>query len=922
MQWQELRSHIRHLPQEDLDRIERAFRLGKQAHGDQKRKSGEPYFNHPIAVAHMVVDMGADRDTIIAALLHDTVEDTDLTLEEIEAEFGKPVADLINGVTKLSTKDLEAKTSLDQQLETLRKIFTQMQDDVRIMVIKIVDRLHNMQTVEFLSEARRIGLARESFDVYVKIARRLCMHDVGNEMEALCLSVLEPQLFEHLSAERVRREHGGHALLQKMQKAFRTSHSDTARDVQVLYEHPSWEKLKARELHTGEQMTGFSDFTLIFVCPTIDACYATMGALHQLWHRETLSFQDFINAPLLNGYKGLHTTVILEDGTRVRCKMRTPEMDLYAHRGITRHCFQGKPLGLGAFLPWAERISPLTEDTKGRSKEFWESLQSDILGESMIIHGPGDMTVSLPKNATALDGAIYILGKEALRTAALKVNGKDVRLNYLLENGQSLAITLADERLADREWLKWVQTAYGMAIIRGALATDMSDEMKLQLGRHMLNQYLVQRKKGFIEEFDEASLLQNLQGIDANSLEEVFMAVADGHLEPSDVYEALFEKRKKPSEQSTASVIRYGTHVDNTDLMDRLSTVHRAHRKHLHLIQYKRGRKGERDMVFLRGIFRKQELKNFLDELRQAGAEDVTTPIPFTRIFTSLNLIVLFLVWGLDPVFAYLLLHHPQLSPIDLTIIRFWSLTVTSAIGLLWARWRSPLAETRIPLGDFSLWSSAALLFCVALSTYGALQTTLPSHYTIPMTAAGVLLTSIVNRRRWLVLVCTWLLMGAGIGMLLASTPEWPLHGIAMTLLAVASFSAFSLVSERYKRHQNVQARIVQYFFILSLICAVATIPLFSLSNIPSLPLSVIAWAMLFSIFVSGLPYYIYYLLLSHKQIDFVLRYSFIIILTTGLGEMLFLKNVPMMTLLAGAIVALGAILPLVRSRKEYSRSR
>jgi len=221
MQWKEFQSHIRHLAAKDLQRVERAFELGKEVHKGQKRKSGEPYFNHPIAVADKLADMGADADTIIAALLHDTIEDTPLTLDDVEKEFGTTVAILINGVTKLSSEDVATKSSLDEQIETLRKIFILMQEDVRIMVIKLVDRLHNMQTVEFLSEARQKAQAQETMEVYVKIADRLCMQDLRDELEGLYLSILEPKTAQELSLLRAQNEQLGQSIIKKMQEKVR-----------------------------------------------------------------------------------------------------------------------------------------------------------------------------------------------------------------------------------------------------------------------------------------------------------------------------------------------------------------------------------------------------------------------------------------------------------------------------------------------------------------------------------------------------------------------------------------------------------------------------------------------------------------------------------------------------------------------------
>lgn len=424
MQWNEFRSHLQHLSAKDMRRVEQAFALGATMHAGQTRKSGEPYFNHPIAVADMLADLRADPDTIIAALLHDTVEDTPLTLEEIGAKFGAPVAELIDGLTKLSADELSPQ--LDEQAESLRKIFRLMQADVRIMVIKLYDRLHNMQTVEFLSEKRKIGLANETLEVYVRIADRLCMQDLRDELEALCLAVLEPQHYPQLSAARLESEQQGQRTILELRRYLQSAHPFFSKDVDVLFEQQTWKQLRAQIETEGRTVANnVSDVVAVFACPNVEKCYETLGVLHRAWPRVTLSFEDFINAPSINGYRGLHTTIILPSGTRVRCKIRTHEMHDYARRGVTTLCFTQKS-GVLELLSWTKSISPLADSTEGKSDSFFESLKSEILGESIIVYGPGDESVQLPKGSTALDGMVQLFPDRALKLQTILVNGKEV----------------------------------------------------------------------------------------------------------------------------------------------------------------------------------------------------------------------------------------------------------------------------------------------------------------------------------------------------------------------------------------------------------------------------------------------------------------------------------------------------------------
>ncbi len=917
MPWHELRSHIRHLRAKDLVRVERAFQLGKTVHQGQKRKSGEPYFTHPVAVAHMLSDLGADADTLIAALLHDTVEDTPLTLADVDHEFGGSVASLIDGVTKLNAKDVATSPKLDEQIETLRKIFTLMHQDIRIMVIKLVDRLHNMQTVEFLPSERQQTLARETLEIFVKIADKLCMQDLRDELEGLCLSVLEPETYKKLLEVRNANEQRGHAAIEHIRGGLRTHDRLLSSRVHLFFENKTWDQMKSQLSVGGVVATGVSYISVAFICEDVDSCYRILGALHGLWKREILSFQDYINEPQLNGYRGLHTTIIAQDGTRVRCKIRTGNMDEYAHRGVATLCFTGTS-NIEEILPWTKHISSLSSDTEGSSNDFWQNLKSDILGESITIHGPDDTTAKLPRNATALDGAFFLLQDKALRTESIKLNGVDVPFSTPLMNAASLDVQLSRKETCNREWLRGVQTGFAAAKIRGALMKK-SDEQKLSIGREMLQQILTERKRGFIEEFQEQTLHAQLQLLGYRSLNDVYVSIADGRLEPADIYAALFEKPSghKPTHMPD-SQIRYTVKMDDIETMDRVNLIHRKYSNTLLDIHYRR-MNGSRATVSLHVHMSPHALSALQRDLSLAGAEIIT--VRQKRWSTVVLITIIILLWGLDPVVAYKIIHTHNLATIDLSIIRFWSLTGISGLLLIAQRLKKNPSEVRLPLKNLSLWISAILLICIAFTTYHSLHVTLPSQYTIPMTTAGILLTSIVNRKKWQILLVSWSLLIGGTVLLIVNSPSWTLEGILFTFLAILSFSLFSLVSERYKRSEHIAARAAQYFFVFSMLCTFITLPLLPFTTILSLSPPVLSQMVLFAIFFAGLPYYMYYFLLTHKHIDFVLRYSFLIIFST-IGGQMFILDYPLdvTTVLSALLVMTGAALPLLGRDKVFRR--
>jgi drug/metabolite transporter (DMT)-like permease len=442
----------------------------------------------------------------------------------------------------------------------------------------------------------------------------------------------------------------------------------------------------------------------------------------------------------------------------------------------------------------------------------------------------------------------------------------------------------------------------------------------MAIGKEMLQRIMSERKKGFIEEFNPRNVMKQLQPLGFATIRDSFIAIADGQVQLMDVFDALFAARPSSSPQRhQPGYVQYHMNLRNTDVMDRIIRVHRKYPTGIREIRYIQNI-SQAGIAQLKIALPPEEQQKLMEELAAAGAKDVRFISPPSILKFTAGMIVLLLLWGFDPVFAHALLSHAHVSPIDLTLVRFWSLTFLSGLFFLRTQFRNPLAEARLPLWNLSLLFSVLLLTIVAISTYVALQTTDPSHYTIPMTTAGILLTTIVNHRHRRIMILTWLCLFAGSALLVLGTPGWSLSGIAATFIAVVSFSAFSVVSERYKRGEHVDIRAAQYFFILSIFCAVLTLPLLSLTHLATYPLPIIGLMVLFSIFLSGLPYYLDYILLSHREIDFVLRYSYLIIPVTLIGQLFFGGSVSLLTVLAGLIVILGAVLPSLYQSNSAQR--
>lgn len=853
MQWREFLPHVRHFSQRDQKTIEKAFALGKKKHDGQLRKSGEPYFTHPIAVAEMLAGMGADRDTIMAALLHDTIEDTDLTLEEIDAQCNGDVRTLVEGVTKLTVADL-TDPNTNEQVETLRKMFTLMEKDMRIMVIKLVDRLHNMRTTSFLPEQKRQALAKESLDVYVKIADKLCMKDLRDELEGLCLAILEPAAYEqlhHLLEENKRR---GGVIIKNMRATLNNLRHPIENDVVMHYEQKSWRKLREQLSAGGTVVTGISDIIVAFVCSDLNVCYQAMGVLHQMWKRETMSFQDFINAPSMNGYRGLHTTVILEDGIRIRCKIRTNEMHEYARKGVASICFRDHPSQV--LLPWTERISPLSKDTRNRSDEFLRSLQKDILGESIVIHGPDDQTVLVPKGSTALDGAFYLFGDEALRLTSIRIGGKETPLNTPLDHAMSLNIMLGNEQTAERSWLDKVRTGLATAAIRSALVKEKSDDEKLPIGKELLQSFLLRRGKGFLEEFDHDTLSALLRSLGYPSLQNLYIGIADGRVDPYSVYSAVFEsKRVLPPAQSIITFAIEGSSLNRIEqvfkLPERFGTMIKPVRLSFNpLLQFAK----VKATLTLTSI--QQPL--LLQELRFAGARNIRITSVRALRMHFLAAAILTMLWGMDPVLAKIILNA-GVAPLSFAFIRALSIFAFSLFVLLITQ--STHIFLRIPFKHVSLWIAGASFFVINIFTYLALQAGSPLLYNTVLrgNAAILAIPMFIKSRSYANLLITVILTILGYALIVSNSSL--IDAFLLSLITLLFFSIYTISSKQFQFHAQVIARYPQFFFFTSVVGAIAAflMPLFVHVPMPSAPM--IALVSLYCVSFIGIPYILFYTL-------------------------------------------------------------
>jgi len=817
MDWTSFAQRIRHLSQEDQKIIEKAFEMGRKAHEGQTRQSGEPYFNHPVAVANIMIDLGADAESIVASLLHDTVEDTPLTLMDIHDAFGDNVATLVDGATKLMESEKTASTN--EKIETLRKIFTYMEKDVRIMVLKLADRLHNMQTIRFRTPEKQKAVAKETLDVYVKIADRLCMRGMRNQLAELCYDILEPDVSKHVLKLAEENETLSKTIIPALEKKIRQEFPDEKFDIN--FKKKNWRRLQLEQALDKQSDSRQRSVGAVIRCESVDACYHMLGILHRLYQREALTFDDFINLPAINGYQGVHTTVIMEDGTRVRCKIRTHEMDRYAQLGIATKCFDSQSIGLLDYLPWTKRISPLADDTKDRSQEFWTTLQSDILSESMIVYGPHSSAL-IPEGATALDAALQLFPEDALRLTTIRIDGKEASFVQKVERGSLVEIDTGPEKTVQRDWLYWVQTGIGIATIRTALSNIKGDVLA-DSGVAILQNALTERGRGYVEEFDPKVMLAAANELNFKSLDTVYVALAQRRLEPTEFLNALLHASNKNAatddraEERRNIVYRF-TSSRSVDGIRKLLTVYEKFSVNTKGIRMWPGLGGIMHFRIRLNLTPDEEIV-YQQELTAAGAQRISA-YQNDRLAVVLMTVVLF-CWSLNPVWAKYFLSQ-GMAPATLVSLRSIIFGVFSvALYVLWRTFRK-IQYAPIPNAMSLAFLPTVATYLLSFFTYASVSFLPPSvHLTI--LRFNVVLLPLLHLKKTKTVtkaIAIQALVLAFFSALFLSTPDISYVGFPLAIVALVTYLVYSLITEDVLQKNRIGLRYPYFLLHMGLMLA------------------------------------------------------------------------------------------------------
>jgi guanosine-3',5'-bis(diphosphate) 3'-pyrophosphohydrolase len=474
-------------PEADLELLRRAYVFSALEHKGQVRHSGEPYLVHPLEVADSLADMKLDVVAVAAGLLHDVVEDTLTTPERIAELFGPEIAHVVEGVTKIGA--IPFSSSEERQAENFRKMLLAMVDDIRVILVKLADRLHNMRTLHHLPEERRVKIAQETLDIYAPIANRLGMSKVKNELEELSFRYLEPKAYESLRAKVDARRKHADAVIDELTRALRTKLEDA--QIPVITLDGRIKRLYSIHLKLKRQKIDLErvyDFVALrVVTQSVKDCYAALGIIHQTWSPVPGRIKDFIAMPRPNGYQSLHTSVISEHGFPFELQIRTDEMHRRAEEGIAAH-WKYKEGRVGdnrdeRYFQWMRQLLEVQQEVRD-PQEFLQNLKIDLYPEEVYIFTPKGEVRSLPRGATAIDFAYTVHTDVGNQCVGARINGKMVPLRTRLQNGDIVEIVTQSGHKPSRDWLTFVVTSRARSKIKHVLQSEERTR-SIELGRRL-----------------------------------------------------------------------------------------------------------------------------------------------------------------------------------------------------------------------------------------------------------------------------------------------------------------------------------------------------------------------------------------------------------------------------------------------------
>jgi guanosine-3',5'-bis(diphosphate) 3'-pyrophosphohydrolase len=549
-------------PEADLDIIKKAYVFSAKVHQGQIRKSGEPYLIHPLEVAGVLAELKLDEASIVAGLLHDTIEDTLAKPDEIRELFGAEVLALVEGVTKLGSFPIPTATHEEKQAENLRKMLVAMAKDIRVILVKLADRTHNMRTLEHMQPEAQRRIAQETLDIYAPLAHRLGIQWIKIELEDLAFRFLRPQEYGEVEREVAQSQKDRAKFIADVVELLKEKLKEAglSADVQGRPKHlySIWKKMRKNNAAFSE-LHDIVAFRLLL--KSVPACYEALGLIHSLWKPVPGRFKDYIAIPKPNMYQSLHTTVIGPTGERIEIQMRTEEMHHIAEEGIAAHWAykegKGGQSSDAQKFAWLRQLMEWQQDLKD-PREFLETVKVDLFEDEVFVFTPKGDVKSLPVGSSPIDFAYAVHSEVGAHCAGAKVNGKIVPLRYKLKNGDSVEILTNPNIRPNKDWLSFVKTSRAQARIRGFIKQQQRDR-SIDIGRDLLEREFRRFDLNFAKIVKSAEFLKHANDMGHSRADDLVSAVGYGKLSPTNVLQKLLPpeklaERKDPTEAGGAAL--------------------------------------------------------------------------------------------------------------------------------------------------------------------------------------------------------------------------------------------------------------------------------------------------------------------------------------------------------------------------------
>lgn len=528
-------------PDFDPGPVNRAYEYAKKMHDGQTRSSGEPYYTHPMEVAGLLANMKLDTATIVTAILHDTLEDTKATFDEVKSQFGEEVANLVNGVSKLSR--IEGQTVEGKQAENFRKLVLAMSEDIRVLLVKLADRLHNMRTLNAIQKPeKRQRIARETIEIYVPLAERIGLHNLKEELEDLCFAQLNPEARESISNRLSFLRQEGNQVVQDIINELKELMTDSGIGCEVTGREKTrysiWRKMQRKNV-SFEQLSDIMAFRI--VVENIEQCYGALGIVHSHYPTVPGRFKDYISTPKPNGYRSIHTTVIGPGNHRIEVQIRTNEMQEEADLGVAAHWAYkqgGKERKDAKEYRWLRDLLEIL-DQEQRPEEMLENTKLELFQDQVYCFTPKGDLIELPAGSTPVDFAYAVHSGVGDKCVGAKINGRIAPLNTKLNNGDQIDIITAKNQTPSPTWERFVVTGKARSHIRRFVRQQQRDQYSA-LGKAMLQKIFQQ--EGY--EFTDKAVANVAAQFRCEEMEDVYAGIGQGNLVARDVFKAIFPANK------------------------------------------------------------------------------------------------------------------------------------------------------------------------------------------------------------------------------------------------------------------------------------------------------------------------------------------------------------------------------------------